>query len=320
MIRVDTTGHVRPCCMMLNTPKFTSVGEMRNSQWFSDTLKKAENHQWPDECSICKTYEHHNEVSLRQHSITKHEVFKKYDKDYLILDLAPNNICNAACLTCDGASSSFYAKTFGTTRLTSANFDDIVSLMTDKVVQIEFSGGDPLYSKLIDKMLPYIPSSVKKIRINTNGSTYFDFTKLLEQKIIVELTLSIDAVGELFNYVRWPLDFDTVDSNIQRWIDLRITYSRLQLAINTVVSALNVSKLSSIEQYAKEKNIGYYYNFLKKPDVLDIKYKNFLTKQADNVTYKLPIGTDRDNTEELIAWLEKNDQARGTSYKNYYGD
>lgn len=320
MIRVDTTGHVRPCCMMLNAPIFNSVNEMKTSQWYSDTLKKAEAHQWPEECSACKAYELAGETSVRQHSIAKHNLFEKYSEQYLILDLAPNNICNAACFTCDPASSSFYAKTFGTKLLTSANFDDVASLITDKVIQIEFSGGDPLYSKLIDKMEPYLTSSVKKIRINTNGSTYFDFTKLLQQKIIIELTLSIDAVGPLFNYIRWPLDFDTVDSNIQKWIELRKAYPRLQLSINAVVSALNVSKLSSIEQYAKENNIGHYFNFLKKPDVLDIKYKNFLTNPADRVTYKLPIGTERDNTNELIAWLEKNDQARGISYKNYYGD
>lgn len=320
MIRVDTNGHVRPCCMMLNAPVFTTVDAMKSSDWFATTLEKAKEHQWPNECSICKTYELAGETSVRQHSITKHDVFEKLNKDYLILDLAPNNICNAACLTCDAGNSSFYAKTFGTTLLTTANFDDIVSLITDKVVQIEFSGGDPLYSRLLDKISPYITSSVKKIRINTNGSTYFDFSELLKRKVIVELTLSIDAVGSLFNYVRWPLDFDTVDANIQKWIELRKIYSRFQVSINTVVSALNVSKLSSIEQYANEKNIGYYYNFLKKPDILDIKYKNFLTKNADSVTYKLPIGTERDNTEELITWLEKNDQARGTSYKKYYGD
>lgn len=320
MIRVNTTGHVLPCCLMTNAPSFFSAKEMKESQWLVDTIDKFKNDQWPDECSICKNYELNGETSIRQHSIKKHSIFEKINKNYTILDIAPNNICNAACLTCDSRSSSFYAKTFGMPLLTSANFDEILSLMTDQVLQIDFSGGDPLYSKLLDKMAPHVPSSVKKIRVNTNGSTYFDFSKLLEKQIIVELTLSIDAIGPLFDYIRWPLTFDNVDKNLQQWIEQRKQFPKLQIAINTVVSALNIAKLSSIEKYAKEKNIGYYYNFLRNPDVLDIKYKNFMTKNATSITHKLPVGVDKDNTNELLAWLEKNDRARGISYKNYYGD
>jgi MoaA/NifB/PqqE/SkfB family radical SAM enzyme len=196
--------------------------------------------------------------------------------------------------------------------------DWVLDLINENVVQLDIAGGEPLYSKLSLEILGNLPRSVKWLRINTNASNYYDFTDLLESGVNCELTLSIDAVGRLFNYIRWPLEWSKVDANIDKWIDLRERYPKLRMGINAVVSALNIGYLDELDAYAKERNIGIYYSYLRNVDVLSVKYRNFLTQPAKDAKYNLPIAVDRDNTQELMEWFDKNDRMRGIDYRHYY--
>jgi MoaA/NifB/PqqE/SkfB family radical SAM enzyme len=239
----------------------------------------------------------------------------------MTLDLAPDNICNAACPICNVFCSSFYAKTVGKEHLIqNRGHDRIAELLQEGVVQIDFTGGDPLYSQQLRKYLDRLPSTVRWIRINTNASTYYDFTKLLESNMQVELTLSVDGTGKLFEYTRWPLIWDQVDANINRWVEMRERFPTLRLGINMTVSALNIHSIDEMREYASSKGIGLAFGRLINVDVLDIKYLNPLTKRAINVEYEYPIACDKDNTDELAAWLEENDRARKIDFRDYLGE
>jgi molybdenum cofactor biosynthesis enzyme MoaA len=317
-ITVDMSGSYRPCCLINKKPSFKSLKELKESKWYADLLDKQTAGEWPDECNICKIQEQNNQLSIRQTSNLRHKIYSLINPNYIVLEISPNNVCNSACQTCESSKSTFYAKLAGKKQLKMLSEELVFSLLTNDVIQLDLAGGEPLYSKLSLQILNDLPKNIKWLRINTNASNYFDFTQILENKVSCELTLSIDAVGHLFNYIRWPLEWTKVDSNIQKWIKLREKYPQLRLGINAVVSALNIGHLSEIKDYANQHNIGLYYSYLRNIDELNVKYKNFLTLPATNAEYNLPIAVDKDNTEDLMRWFEKNDKMRGISYQDYY--
>ena len=317
-ITVEMAGSFRPCCLITKKPGFKSLKEMRSSDWYNDLLDKEKEGIWPDECSICHVQEQQNQLSIRQTSNKKHKLYSSMNPNYQILEISPNNVCNSACQTCEPSKSTFYSKIAGIKQLRKLDDDWVLDLINEDIVQLDIAGGEPLYSKISLEILGNLPKSVKWLRINTNASNYYDFTNLLEAGVNCELTLSIDAVGRLFNYIRWPLEWSKVDANIDKWLELRQKYPRLRMGINAVVSALNIGHLSELDAYAKERNIGLYYSYLRNIDVLSVKYRNFLTEPAKDAKYNLPIAVDRDNTHELLEWFDKNDRMRGIDYRHYY--
>jgi hypothetical protein len=290
---------------------------MRESKWYDTLLNNQDSGTWPIECDACKRQEDENLTSVRQASNNKHKLYSAINPDYVFLDISPNNICNSACQTCSPDRSTFYGKVFGKKMMRKIGDNQVFDLLTDNVVQMDLSGGEPLYSQLTLNVLKNLPKNVKWLRVNTNASNYYDFTEILERGIICELTLSLDGVDKVFDYTRWPLKWSEVSDNIERWLELRSKNSRLKLDINTVVSALNIGNLADIDRYASARNIPIFYSKVRRIDELDVRYKNFLTLAAKDADYNATIATGRDNTEELLAFLEKNDKIRGIDYKDF---
>jgi hypothetical protein len=321
-IRIDTSAKTYFCCAMQDTPKFADYEELLASEWYESIIALQDKGVWPSECSQCKDQEDHGQTSFRIASNRKHQIFSKIDADYKVLDVSTDNICNAACQTCDYGSSSFYGKMLGRKKLVRNGGEKQVDrYLNEKVLQIDLAGGEPFYSKSYLKILDDLPSNVRWLRINTNGSVYRDISDILDRGIIVELTVSLDAIGRPFEYIRWPLKWDIANENFDRWLAIRDKYpTRLKLSVNYTVSALNIAIIDEMRDWTKARNVGLFYNYLKFKDVLDIRYSNRLTKRAINVKYDFPIAWDRDNDKELEKWLVKNDQLRKLDYRDYLGE
>lgn len=321
-MRIDTAGDVSFCCALNDNPNFSTVEEMRSSDWYAHMLTAEEQGVWPIECRQCKDQEDHGQPSFRTASLRKHAAFRKINKDYQILDVSTDNICNAACQTCGSGSSSYYGKIFGKKKLIVNGGEKLVDrYLTNNVVQIDLAGGEPLYSKSYRSIIENLPKSVKWLRINTNGSIYYDFTSILEKGIILELTVSLDGIGKTFEYVRWPLKWNTANENFDRWVELRNRYpNKMKLSVNYTVSALNIAQIDEMRVWTAERKVGLSYNYLNRVDVLNIRFRNRFTKHAINVKYDFPIANDIDNDHELGQWLDKNDTARKINYKDYLGD
>lgn len=323
-IRINNTNdeQVGFCCALKGKiPNFFSVDEMYASNWYAGFVQKQEQGIWPDECEQCSDQEKYNQLSFRQTSNKKHQVYKKLNPNYKVFDISTDNICNAACQTCGPGSSSLYAKIMNySPMLQNKGIQYIERYLDDNVIQVDLAGGEPFYSKSYRKILANLPDSVKWLRINTNGSMPYDLSDLLNRGIVIELTVSIDAIGNLFEYIRWPLKWDVVEENLLFWIKQRDENSKLKLALNPTISALNIEHIEKIRDYAKKLNLAISYNHLNRVDVLDIRYRNKLTERAINVQYDFPIAVDRDNSIELEEWLKHNDQARGIDHRTYYGE
>ena len=69
---------------------------------------------------------------------------------------------------------------------------------------------------------------------------------------------------------------------------------------------MNVKHLTDIQEYCNKHSIRHQYAFLGQPNVLSVKYKNWLTNNVDMDN----VATDRDNTTELSAFLELEEAVR----------
>ncbi len=80
---------------------------------------------------------------------------------------------------------------------------------------------------------------------------------------------------------------------------------------------MNVNNLPDIIEFCKDKNIPHDWAFLTMPRALDVRYKNVLTERARHL-YPDHVAIDKDNTEQLMEFIHKQDTLRGIEYKDYF--
>ena len=152
------------------------------------------------------------------------------------------------------------------------------------------------------------------MRINTNCSIVIPEVKiLLEKKIHVTITVSLDGIGQIHDYVRWPIKFADLERNLK-------VYQNMGVDLNTwtTVSALNIGNLKNIFAYVNEHKLNHSWALLEMPSVLHIKYKNNLTLSADAPDeLKHIVASAEDNSQELDQYVSTQDCIRNISIRDY---
>jgi len=211
---------------------------------------------------------------------------KLYDIDYesetieniTSVDLKLGNLCNLSCRICNPElSSSWAAETIKNlpnlserkkhpayislrngewpkTQL--AFWDEFIKLLPN-LIYCQFAGGEPL-------MLPYQFEVLKKaietnyaknitLRYNTNGTQcpeeIFDLWKEFK---LVHLDISIDDIGDRFEYQRNGALWNEVMKNIRRFNQER--RSNFKTQVSTAVSIMNVLYLPEMHAWYNSEN------------------------------------------------------------------
>lgn len=321
--RINSGGTFGTCGHMIDAPEFKSIDELESSEWLSNCKSMLVREEWPAECLRCQEEEASGKNSVRLSTLTRHDLLKSLDSNYLIVGGVLDNICNAACQTCDeNLSTKIGSLMRGKNYVLNDNMQTFLSLPQDRILELDISGGEPSNSPNYLRILSNPPANLKILRMNTNASKYVDqIERLLDSNIKVTITISIDGVDDIFEYVRWPLKWNTFKQVVDRYIELRNRRSNLDLNFWTTVSAYNIKNLDMINQYANTANINATFSLLKEPKVLDIRYSNFLTDGAKGVLsgrYDNIIATDVDNTKAIMNYIKQQDFIRGTNYENCY--
>jgi sulfatase maturation enzyme AslB (radical SAM superfamily) len=317
---------------MTGAKEFNSFDEMQNSSWLKNIKQKMQDQQWPAECVRCRMTEESTNTSIRLDMIERDRILSAIKKDYLIVGGVLDNICNSACQTCHSGLSTKIGSLSSKDYEKVNNYETFFTFPQDRICEVDVNGGEPTASPNYKKLLKNLPESVKIVRINTNGSKVIaELEELLSQGIRVIVTLSFDGVGNVHDYVRWPVLWKNFDSNVKKYIALRETYSNLRLNFWTTVSSLNVGDLKNIIDYAKQQQIDHAYGFCIRPDVLDIRHENKLTVAAKESLSK--IGNEllnsiankcgsfkKNNDTELKKFISSQDALRNIDYKIYFNE
>jgi sulfatase maturation enzyme AslB (radical SAM superfamily) len=267
-VRLNANGTFGLCGHMVNGPECTTVSEVKVH---ADRIASDEH---PKECVRCWELEEQGQSSIRQAAIERDKILSKINKDYLIVGGTLDSYCNSACLTCSPNLSTKIAKLEGSVYVMD-NYDLFRQLPQERIVELDINGGEPTFSKNYKHLLDNLPTSVKLIRLNTNGSRYFEkVEELLKRKIRVIVTLSLDGTGNVHDFIRWPIRWVDYTKTVEKYIELRTKYKNLSLDFWTTLNRLNLANFESIKAYAQECNIPHQYGLLKEPAVLDINNTN----------------------------------------------
>ena len=327
-VRLNQDGTIGKCGHMRNAIGFKTFNDLDNSKWLQgikDTMSKDE---WPDECHRCQQTEEVNGTSIRTKSIDRHKLLHPVKENYLVVGGVLDNICNSACQTCNSKLStkigSLESKDY--TRIN--NFEKFWQLPQNRILEVDVNGGEPTASKNYKKILANLPTNTKIVRMNTNGSRMIkELEAILRNRIMVIVTLSFDGVGDVHDYVRWPIKWKNYIKSVKAYKQLQKQFPLLKLNFWTTVSSLNVENLPNILDFATENNIDHEWAFLNDPDALNVKYKNKLTLNAkeklSNSSYAVcrdianKIAIDKDNTEQLDLYIKRQDYIRKININNY---
>jgi MoaA/NifB/PqqE/SkfB family radical SAM enzyme len=288
-VRINSNGTFGLCGHMINGPKCNTITEVWQQAEIIESQSK------PAECIRCWESEERGEPSIRQAAIERDKILSRIKNDYLIVGGTLDSYCNSACITCNANLSTKIAKLEGSVYVMD-NYSKFQELPQDRIVELDINGGEPTYSKNYKHLLDNLPPNVKVVRINTNGSKYFEkVEELLQRKIKVIVTLSLDGTGNVHDFIRWPIKWVDYTKTVEKYIELRTKYKNLSLDFWTTLNRLNEADLENIKVYAQECNIPHQYGLLKHPSALAINNNNddafneYVTQQAELRGIKWPL-------------------------------
>lgn len=329
-IAVDAlNGKFSPCCFV--DKKNFSTYKTIETYYQSTELVNLQNNLTKNIkdplCSLCWKNEENGIQSMRQSILQDNDRIIQ-EKKIIQVKLHVGNTCNLACMMCFPTVSTTWEKLWRNDSpevykkdLGHEHYDEYIEDYIKKNLKdiryIETLGGEPLFSKRFLNLLEWIIKNDQAKNI-----TLYIITNLtiLPPKAIqtltnfkkVVLTVSLEGVGLVNDYIRWGSDFNKIDTNIKEALK-----NNFDVGILPTVSSLNLHRLHELYEYADS---------LKVP-VLNISpvrgwqslspnnLPSYLKKKVDQKFKKLI--NKETNTQSLKQFINKWDKQRGISILDY---
>lgn len=333
--------HVRttPCCYLTgkdipDVKKFTKV-ESTDSivyqpmrQFFKDYFEKNEDlHPF---CSQCKKRELYGIESQRQNFNRLEKKLEKQnlDYDFLKLDVVISNTCNLACPFCNGTSSSLIEKisnnkdkkelpyhwkrSSGDKKVDSSIVSEACAelLKKYKIYSFKVVGGEPFLKENwepIGKVLDSNYGQEINFEVTTNGT-------VMNKKILdslsktqkTHLRISVDSIGNNYNFIRWPHNWDKIQKNLFYLRDNRP--NNLTYRISILVNVFNFELLPEIDEFFNTNSFDFRFDFTLKPFEsplqwfnvpMEIKHKVYSQMKSENGKKHIRADWDEANSSSL---------------------
>ena len=175
-----------------------------------------------------------------------------------------------------------------------------------------------------------------ELHYNTNGTTWPKETELWQHFRSINLSFSIDGIGERFEYMRFPAKWDEVCVNMQHARNYKDTYNNMSISWCVTLSSINIFYLPEIldEYYTSYSDLGIYLNLVHSPSHFNIgkmpeAVKDFvidrleqIPKEYQTVWHQLPgiIGFIKNGTYNEADWktfistIKKHDEYRNQDF------
>ena len=348
-LATTANGRTRLCCQADENWDFTindkTVDEVFNSDYHKQARQDILDGKWAKQCHRCKSLE---EKGISSRRSLENDRFKHLDWEKLVtepkihsLDLRFGNQCNLACVMCGPRNSVLWYEDyekidhlaeFGRDDIgllwgvKGSIIDDLDNYLNDVEI-IYFSGGEPLLNKkyfqllqlLIDKGLN------KQIKIvqDTNGTLLTqDVVDTLQKFKHAQLNFSIDGVGEVVEYIRYPIKYETILEKLDLLKD-----SNLFVCLQPALGAHNLIQWGEIINLQKEFNfpqinisISHWPEFMQfqhmtdktKQKIID-NFSNTKHNRMRNIVKSLKL--DGSKPTALIKYFEQIDELRNLNHK-----
>jgi sulfatase maturation enzyme AslB (radical SAM superfamily) len=222
-------------------------------------------------------------------------------------------------------------------------WDDLANNL-ETIKQFDFYGGEPFLSK---KMWEILKICVEKgyakdieLHYNTNGTTWPKETAVWEHFKCINLSFSIDGIGEQFEYMRFPAKWNEVTNNMEKAREYKVANGNMNISWCITLSTINIYYLpETIEEYMKSfQDFGIYLNLVHGPlhfnisklpnEVKHIVIDKIETvpKEYESVRHQLPGITgfiknghyDSKTWDEFLFLIKKHDVYRGQEFEKTF--
>jgi molybdenum cofactor biosynthesis enzyme MoaA len=233
-------------------------------------------------CRRCWQQEAAGTQSVRQVQAKEYKIIgaKPVQSKILHIEVAVGNLCNLSCVMCNEYNSSMILsenRQLGISMLdqreftwSDSAFENLQQILDYKPRVIHLRGGEPMYNKRIFELLDHFPVEHAKntlLHLSTNATVWTkQWQQVLSKFNTVRMMLSVDAVGGLAEYIRYPSKFDQVEHNIRAIAK----NSNIRPVIHATVQNLNIMYIGNVIQWAKRMNIYLMLDLLVQPDYLEI--------------------------------------------------
>lgn len=278
-------GDLVPCCeaqeLPLNNPG-ESAEETWNNKNYRELRRALSEGERPERCSVCWHNEDSGIVSNRQQwSEDNWQMYAdgvEVNSDYTVnnkplwVELKVSNFCNLKCIMCSTHSSykrvqdldiiTKYQRDGHETRLLRPTvlFNSLNEWpeLWDTVQVLQFTGGEPIINEEHYQLLAGIPDELKakiKLRYATNIShikfKQYDLIEIWSKFKHTNIKVSMDGIGDVYNYIRQDGDWDTVYNNM---LTLS-TVPNIDLAAGITVQAHNIFQMPEFYNFWKQSPI-----------------------------------------------------------------
>lgn len=255
-----------PCCLMSGEESLKEVQQQMLSG------------QRPKSCKKCWKLE---DAGLKSDRLLKNETldhFSNIDLEQLITQsrlerneiihykIDTSNTCNAACVTCNGDSSSAWNKLQHKNNLPAQKNWKILPDQTvdwinySSAKSLSFRGGEPFLSDtnfyILEQLIQHNNTDCF-VSFVTNGSFSLNTRqkKILAKFKNLNFCFSIDGIGPVFEYLRWPLKWADIENNIS-WCKT----NNVEVSVSYTLSNINLLYHTTTTQWFSSHNINYLIN------------------------------------------------------------
>ena len=274
-IAIDRNRHktgkvsLSPCCMWKSKNTYTDIKTFWNNEELVNLRKEMLAGKRASGCDLCWKNEDAGIESMRQ-AVNKGRLERYKNRlSETKLTVAPAQLkftvgkeCNLSCRMCLPQLSSRVQKVWEVLGRKSETEDDSISvnpeyiLTNRKHVQfLDIIGGEPFYHKkaknLLRELIRTRDSNHITVHITTNATRIdLDTIGLLKQFEDVVLSISIDGVGKLQEYIRPGSDWNTLTKNIKL-----LRQHKISLQTVSTIGVLNILGLQELEDWCQENGI-----------------------------------------------------------------
>ena len=278
-ITTDPDGSLRPCCVstdkiLKNDGSEFNLGhdtleEIYHSDFYRNLRQKMLSGEKIDGCKTCYSNEEGGRESRR---IINNNNFKDelLEEDIAIkyMDLRLGNLCNLKCRMCSPMNSSliedelsnkdlvlnkYYFKSKQTDKnwFNTDQFDKNIDHHLKHLHTLYLTGGEPTLIKknydILQRLIDLDQHKSVTLIINTNmTNSNYKFYELIKDFKSVIIQMSVDAIGDYANYIRYPSQFDTIDRCVQ---DLLKLEGNIKLVAGPVLQILNLNTIVDVFEY-----------------------------------------------------------------------
>jgi len=318
------------CCLL---PKNHDIEKIR-----ADML----NNQQPAECRMCWKNEDAGIKSDRQiknetlsllEDVTIQSLLddcRQGQYSISMLKVVTNTTCNATCVTCSSSASSSWATMERKNGVNPAKSwkmslgDFPYELDHSRLRVAAFHGGEPFLSSTNFELLEQILDHGNDdcfVSFVTNGSFNLtdQQTQILSKFKKVNFCFSIDGIGSVFEYLRYPLSWNKILDNI-KWtqdhgIDVSVSYT---------LSNINLWYHAQTTAWFRQQEISFLTNSVNYPShfqssALPESIKDIIIARDPDIAKLLGKHTNQDdqNYQQFLAEIQKQDRWKGISIRDY---